>query len=144
MSQHQPREYTWAKMHENLLTVCYQLNKSCQQFLYCYQSKNSCQFSFIWQLPFSRFHVWSFSFSSRWHRNTRKGPYTLHPISQQSPQGCPRNSANIWLVLNTRSCHILNTRSWVPHTIQASIQYTAQHDWHPGPALSSSLVRGYP
>ena len=40
----------------------------------------------------------SFSFSSRWHRSARKGPYSLHPVSQQSPQGCPRNSANICLV----------------------------------------------
>ena len=42
--------------------------------------------------------VFSFSFSSRWHRSARKGPYALHPVSQQSPQGCPRNSANICLV----------------------------------------------
>ena len=40
----------------------------------------------------------SFSFSSRWHRSARKGPYALRPVSQQSPQGCPRNSANICLV----------------------------------------------
>ena len=40
----------------------------------------------------------SFSFSSRWHRSARKGPYALRPVSQQSPQGCPRNSANIGLV----------------------------------------------
>ena len=40
----------------------------------------------------------SFSFISRWHRSVRKGPYVLHPVSQQSPQGCPRNSANICLV----------------------------------------------
>ena len=40
----------------------------------------------------------SFSFSSRWHRSPRKGPYTLRPVYQQSPQGCPRNSANICLV----------------------------------------------
>ena len=40
----------------------------------------------------------SFSFSSRWHRRARKGPYALRPVSQQSPQGCPRNSANIHLV----------------------------------------------
>ena len=39
-----------------------------------------------------------FSFSSRWHRSARKGPYALRPASQQSPQGCPRNSANICLV----------------------------------------------
>ena len=25
-------------------------------------------------------------------------PYSLHPVSQQFPQGCPRNSANICLV----------------------------------------------
>ena len=40
----------------------------------------------------------SFTFSSRWHRSARKGPYTLRPVSQQSPQGCPRNSANIRLI----------------------------------------------
>ena len=40
----------------------------------------------------------SFTFSSRWHRSARKGPYALRPVSQQSPQGCPRNSANICLV----------------------------------------------
>ena len=40
----------------------------------------------------------SFSFSSRWHRSAQKGPYALRPVSQQSPQGCPRNSANICLV----------------------------------------------
>ena len=42
--------------------------------------------------------VFSFSFSSRWHRSARKGPYALRPVSQRSPQGCPRNSANICLV----------------------------------------------
>ena len=40
----------------------------------------------------------SFNVSSRWHRSARKGPYALRPVSQQSPQGCPRNSANICLV----------------------------------------------
>ena len=40
----------------------------------------------------------SFSFSPRWHRSARKGSYELRPISQQSPQGCPRNSANVCLV----------------------------------------------
>ena len=60
-----------------------------------------------------RYHLWnkavlyitvtvngsfSFSFSSRWYRSARKGPYPLCPVSQQSPQGCPRNSANICLV----------------------------------------------
>ena len=39
----------------------------------------------------------SFSFSSTWHRSARKGPYALRPVSQQSPQGCPRNNANICL-----------------------------------------------
>ena len=38
------------------------------------------------------------SFSSRWYSSARKGPYTLRPVSQQSPQGCPRNSAYICLV----------------------------------------------
>ena len=42
----------------------------------------------------------SFSFNSRWHRSAWKGPYTLRPVSQQSPQGCLRNSANIGLVEN--------------------------------------------
>ena len=41
---------------------------------------------------------YSFSFSSRWHRSAPKGPYALRPVSQQSPQGCPRNGANICLV----------------------------------------------
>ena len=40
----------------------------------------------------------SLSFSSRWHRRARKGPYALHPVFQQSSQGCPRNSVNICLV----------------------------------------------
>ena len=40
----------------------------------------------------------SFSFSSRWHRSSRKGPYALRPVFQQPPQGCPRNSVNICLV----------------------------------------------
>ena len=40
----------------------------------------------------------SFIFSSRWHRSARKGPYASRPVSQQSPQGCSRNSANIRLV----------------------------------------------
>ena len=40
----------------------------------------------------------SFSFSSRWHCSVRKGLYVLCPVSQQSFQGCPRNSANICLV----------------------------------------------
>ena len=40
----------------------------------------------------------SFSFTSGCHRSARKGPYALHPVSQQSPRGCPRNSASIRLV----------------------------------------------
>ena len=40
----------------------------------------------------------SFSFGSRGHRSARKGPYALRPVSQQSPQGCSRNSASICLV----------------------------------------------
>ena len=45
----------------------------------------------------------SFSYSSRLHRSGRKGPYALPPshpppVSQHSPQGRPRNSANICLV----------------------------------------------
>ena len=43
-------------------------------------------------------YSYSFSFSSRWHRSAWKGPYALRPVSHQSPQGCPRNSANICLV----------------------------------------------
>ena len=43
-------------------------------------------------------YSFSLSFSSRWHRSARKGPYALRPVSQQSLQGCPRNSANICLV----------------------------------------------
>ena len=44
-------------------------------------------------LSFERTH--SFSFSLRWQRSAWKGPYALHPASQQSPQGCPWNSANV-------------------------------------------------
>ena len=40
----------------------------------------------------------SFGFSSGWHRSARKGPYSLRPVSQQSPQGWPRSSSNICLV----------------------------------------------
>ena len=32
------------------------------------------------------------------NRTPRISPYALRPVSQQSPQGCPRNSANICLV----------------------------------------------
>ena len=39
-----------------------------------------------------------FSFSSRWHRRARKGLHVFRPVSHQSPQGCPRNSANICFV----------------------------------------------
>ena len=40
----------------------------------------------------------SFSFSSRCHRSAREGRYALRPVSQQSPQGCSRNTANVCLV----------------------------------------------
>ena len=40
----------------------------------------------------------SFSFCSRWHRSARKGHYAVRPSSRQSPQGCPRNSADVCLV----------------------------------------------
>ena len=40
----------------------------------------------------------SFSFHSRWHLGSRKGPYALRPVLQQSLQGCPRNSAKGCLV----------------------------------------------
>ena len=43
-------------------------------------------------------HIHSFCFCLRWHRSVRKGPYALHPASQQSPQGCPRNRANVCVV----------------------------------------------
>ena len=42
--------------------------------------------------------IHSSSFSSKWHCSAWKGPYALNPISQQSPKGCPRNSASICLV----------------------------------------------
>ena len=32
------------------------------------------------------------------YRSAQKCPHALRPVSQQSPQGCPRNSANICLV----------------------------------------------
>ena len=40
----------------------------------------------------------SFSLSWRWHRSTRKGPYALCFVSQQTPQRRTRNSPNICLV----------------------------------------------
>ena len=40
----------------------------------------------------------SFSVSSIWNCSSRKGPYALRPVSQQSPQGCPQNSAKMCLV----------------------------------------------
>ena len=40
--------------------------------------KNPCS-KFVGSISFS------FSFSSRWYRSTRKGPYALRPVSQQSP-----------------------------------------------------------
>ena len=52
----------------------------------------------IHKLETRRERSFSFSFSSRWHRSARKGPYALHPVSQQSPRGCPQNSTNICLV----------------------------------------------
>ena len=42
--------------------------------------------------------TFTFTFSSRWHRSARKGPYALLPVSQQSPQGCPPNTAGVCLV----------------------------------------------
>ena len=50
--------------------------------------------------PGVRVRVVSFSFSSRWHRSTRKVPYTLRPVCQQSFHSCPRNSANMCLVVH--------------------------------------------
>ena len=61
------------------------------------QSASACQ-GRICSDNCARCHSFSFRFSSRWHRSARKGPYALRPFSQQSPQGCPRNSANICLV----------------------------------------------
>ena len=51
-------------------------------------------------LPYRIFNVsvLVFSFTSRWHRSARKGPYALLPVFKQSPQSCPGNSANICLV----------------------------------------------
>ena len=68
----------------------------------CSNKYNSCHSFFITLI--STFCIWTshifagFSFSSRWHCSARKGPYALCFISQQFPQGCPRNSANICLV----------------------------------------------
>ena len=42
-------------------------------------------------LYFGTVPSFSFSFTSRWHSSARKGPYAIRPVSQQSPQGCPRN-----------------------------------------------------
>ena len=55
-------------------------------------------YMFVKPSAYSAITSFSFSFSSRWHCCARKGPYALRPVSQQSPQGCPRNSANICLV----------------------------------------------
>ena len=43
-------------------------------------------------------HEFSFSFCSRWRQSALKGPYVLHPVSQQSLRGCPQNSASVCLV----------------------------------------------
>ena len=51
--------------------------------------------------PGQTWQCFSFSFSSRWHRCARKGPYALRPVSRQSPLGCPRNSAGVCLVEHT-------------------------------------------
>ena len=60
-----------------------------------------------------------FKFSSRWHRSVRKGPYALRPVSQQSPQGCPQNSANISLVKH-RSFSTLKDRMSVASFLHSS------------------------
>ena len=39
-----------------------------------------------------------FLFLLKWDRCARKGLYTLYAISQQSSQGCPRNSVNVDVV----------------------------------------------
>ena len=40
-----------------------------------------------------------FIFTSRWYScAARKGPHALRHVIQQSPQGCPRNNADICLV----------------------------------------------
>ena len=39
-----------------------------------------------------------FSVSAQDGTSTQKVPYVLHPICQQSPHGCPRNSSNVCLV----------------------------------------------
>ena len=64
--------------------------------------------SLFWTLQFestlddldvrSRSQFFSFSFNLKCHCSAQKSPYTLRLVSQQSPQDCPRNSANICLV----------------------------------------------
>ena len=78
-------------------TSCYVPRGTKGQLSYqVWQSLKRSYSSFI--LLAEPLNQWSFSFSSRWHRSARKGPYTLRPVSRQSPQSCPRNSANICLV----------------------------------------------
>ena len=43
-------------------------------------------------------HTHSFTFSSRWYHSAPKRLCALRSVSQQSPQGCLRNSTNICLV----------------------------------------------
>ena len=45
----------------------------------------------------STVHSFSFRFCLRWHRSAREGPYAPRPVSQQPPQGCPHNSADVCL-----------------------------------------------
>ena len=67
------------------------------------------------------FSLFQFQFysSSRWHRSARKGPYTLRSVSQQSPQGCNRNGANI-CVVEHRSFSTLEGGVSIPSILHSS------------------------
>ena len=73
------------------ISACHHLQLVPEKPCECFTGASSCLSSF------------NFSVSSRWHRSARKGPYTLRPVSQQSPQGCTRNSANVCLVWTLES-----------------------------------------
>ena len=81
------------QLREYLLSLAYSIKQ---------MSKQQCSKSKVFSAAILIYETWSlsfsFSFSSRWHRSVRKGPYALRLVSQQSPQGCPRNSTNICLV----------------------------------------------
>ena len=75
---------------ESLIIVCRRpLHCGVSLLAFCFRLRNA---------DLKSVSVSVFSFSSRCHRSAKKGPYALRHVSQQSPQGCPRNSASICLV----------------------------------------------